>query len=412
MIPFAVKVFVFRIWQFLLKITTPLLFFRTPQLFTGPGSSLELCGHIAGTGVKSLLVVTDAMLVKIGLLEPLLAKLRQLGVKPVVYDGVLPNPTIEQIESGLAILKKEGCTAILAIGGGSSIDAAKVIAARATNPYRIVHMSGLLRVAFRLLPMYAVPTTAGTGSEVTIAAVVSDPASTRKFAIMSPRLVPLAAALDGALMTGLPPPITAATGMDALTHAVEAYISRNRTNKTDAEAIEATRLIMQNLPTAVKDGKNVGARQNMALASFKAGVAFTTAGVGYVHAIAHNFGAYYHVPHGLANAIILPRVLEFSKPECTERLAQLAAASGLKKGGESDAQLADAFIQRIRDMNREFGIPTQVEKLREEDIPEITGKALFEAHLYYAVPRYMDRPEMQDFIRQMLPGAAAQARAA
>jgi alcohol dehydrogenase len=150
----------------------------------------------------------------------------------------------------------------------------------------------------------------------------------------------------------------------------------------------------------------------MALASFKAGVAFTTAGVGYVHAIAHNFGAYYHVPHGLANAIILPRVLEFSKPECTERLAQLAAASGLKKGGESDAQLADAFIQRIRDMNREFGIPTQVEKLREEDIPEITGKALFEAHLYYAVPRYMDRPEMQDFIRQMLPGAAAQARAA
>jgi alcohol dehydrogenase len=200
--------------------------------------------------------------------------------------------------------------------------------------------------------------------------------------------------------------------MDALTHAVEAYISRNRTRKTDAEAIEATRLIMQNLPTAVKDGKNVQARQNMALASFKAGVAFTTAGVGYVHAIAHNFGAYYHVPHGLANAIILPRVLEFSKPECTERLAQLAVASGLKKGNESDGQLADAFIQRIRDMNREFGIPTQVEKLREQDIPEITGKALFEAHLYYAVPRYMDRPQMQDFIRQMLPGAPAQARAA
>jgi alcohol dehydrogenase len=406
MIPFAIKVFFFRIWQFLLKISTPLLFFRTPKLFTGPGSSLQLCEHIAGTGVKSLLVVTDAMLVKIGLLNPLLDKLRQLAVKTAVYDGVLPNPTIEQIENGLAILKRDGCTAILAIGGGSSIDAAKVIAARATNPYRIVHMSGLMRVAFKLLPMYAVPTTAGTGSEVTIAAVVSDPSTTRKFAIMSPRLVPLAAALDGALMTGLPPPITAATGMDALTHAVEAYISRNRTRKTDAEALEATRLIMQNLPTAVKDGKNVEARQNMAVASFKAGVAFTTAGVGYVHAIAHNFGAYYHVPHGLANAIILPRVLDFSKPDCTARLAQLAEAGGLKRGGESEAQLADAFIQRIRDMNRDFGIPTQVDKLREQDIPEITGKALFEAHLYYAVPRYMDRPECEAFIRQMLPKAA------
>jgi len=403
---FAIKVFFFKIWQFLLKISTPLLFFRTPQLFTGPGSSLKLCEHIAGTGVKSLLVVTDAMLVKIGLLNPLLEKLAQLGVKPVVYDGVLPNPTIEQIENGLAMLKRDGCTAILAIGGGSSIDAAKVIAARATNPYKIVHMSGLMRVAFKLLPMYAVPTTAGTGSEVTIAAVVSDPASTRKFAIMSPRLVPLAAALDGALMTGLPPPITAATGMDALTHAVEAYISRNQTSKTDAEALEATRLIMQNLPTAVKDGKNVEARQNMAVASFKAGVAFTTAGVGYVHAIAHNFGAYYHVPHGLANAIILPRVLDFSKPNCTARLAKLAEVGGLKKGGESDAQLADALIARIRAMNQEFGIPTQVDKLKESDIPAITDKALTEAHLFYAVPRYMDGPECQDFIRTMLPKAA------
>ena len=413
MIPFAIKVFFFKVWQFLLKVSTPLLFFRTPQLFTGPGSSLQLCDHIARQGVKNLLIVTDAMLVKIGLLTPLQERLRQLGVACVVYDGVQPNPTIEQIENGLALLKQHGCTSILAIGGGSSIDAAKVIAARATNPYKIVHMSGLLRVAFKLLPLYVVPTTAGTGSEVTIAAVVSDPATTRKFAIMSPRLVPLAAALDGALMTGLPPAITAATGMDALTHAVEAYISRNQTRKTDAEALEATRLIMQNLPTAVKDGKNLDARQNMALASFKAGVAFTTAGVGYVHAIAHNFGAYYHVPHGLANAIVLPRVLEFSKPSCTGRLARLAEVSGLKQGSEADAQLAEAFIQRIRDMNREFGIPTQVDKLREQDIPEITGKALFEAHAFYAVPRYMDRPEFEAFLRQMLPSApVATAKAA
>lgn len=406
MIPFSIKVLFFKLVQFILKWSTKLLTFRTPELFSGPGSSLQLCEHIARQGVKSLLIVTDGMLVKIGLLQPMQDKLRQLGVNTVVYDGVLPNPTIEQIETGLAMLRKEGCTAILAIGGGSSIDAAKVIAARAKNPHKIVHMAGLMRVIFKPMPLYAVPTTAGTGSEVTIAAVVSDPSTTRKFAIMDPKLVPIGAALDGALMTGLPAAITSATGMDALTHAVEAYISRNWTPATDKEALEATRLIMQNLQTAVKDGKNLEARQNMALASFKAGVAFTTAGVGYVHAIAHNFGAYYHVPHGLANAIILPRVLDFSKPDCIARLAQLAEVSGLKKGNESEAQLADAFIARVRALNAEFGIPTQVDKLRVQDIPEIADKALSEAHWFYAVPRYMDKPECEAFIRGMLPQAA------
>ena len=406
MIPFSLKVLVYRIFQFLLKISTPLLRFRTPELFSGPGSSLQLCEHIAKQGVKNLLIVTDGMLVKIGLLKPLEAKLAELGVAYHVYDGVLPNPTIAQIETGLDMLKKAQCTAILAIGGGSSIDAAKVIAARARNPHKIVHMAGLMRVIFKPMPLYAVPTTAGTGSEVTIAAVVSDPATTRKFAIMDPSLVPIGACLDGQLMTGLPAPITAATGMDALTHAVEAYISRNRTKKTDAEALEATRLIMQNLPEAVRNGGNVTARQNMALASFKAGVAFTTAGVGYVHAIAHNFGAYYHLPHGLANAIVLPRVLDFSKPACADRLATLAEVSGLRTGNESVEQLADKFIAHVRALNVEFGIPSQVEKLKAEDIPAITDKALAEAHWTYAVPRYMDKPEFEVFMRGMLPAAA------
>ncbi len=403
MIPFSIRVWFYKFFQFVLFWASKLLIFRTPQLFTGPGSSLQLCEHIAGTGVKNLLIVTDAMLVKLGLLKPMQEKLQQLGVSYVVYDGVLPNPTIEQIETGLTMLKQKGCTAILAIGGGSSIDAAKVIAARARNPHKIVHMAGLMRVIIPPMKLYAVPTTAGTGSEVTIAAVVSDPSTTRKFAIMDTALVPKAAALDGALMTGLPAPITAATGMDALTHAVEAYLSRNRTVKTDAEALEATRLIMQNLPTAVHQGSNLEARQAMALASYKAGIAFTIAGVGYVHAIAHNFGAYYHVPHGLANAIILPLVLDFSKPECIERLAKLAEVSGLKRGGESDAQLADAFIAHVRKLNAEFGIPTTVEKLKTSDIPAITDKALAEAHWTYAVPRYMDKPECEAFIAQMLP---------
>lgn len=407
MIPFSLKVALFRFWQFMIKWTTKLLNIRTPELFNGPGSALQLCEHIAQrTDVRNLLIVTDAMLVKLGLVQPLQARLNELGVRTVVYDGVLPNPTIEQIETGLSVLRREGCTAILGLGGGSSIDAAKVIAARATNPHKITWMAGLLRVFFKPMPVYAIPTTAGTGSEVTVAAVVSDPSTTRKFAIMDPKLVPIGAALDGSLMTGLPAPITAATGMDALTHAVEAYISRNATPATDAEALEATRLIMQNLPIAVREGSNLAARQNMALASFKAGVAFTTAGVGYVHAVAHNFGAYYHLPHGLANAIVLPRVLDFSKPECVARLARLAEVSGLKKGQETDAQLADAFIAHVRALNAEFGIPTQVEKLREQDITAIAQKALSEAHWFYAVPRYMDQPECEAFLRQMLPRAA------
>ncbi|TJY59956.1 iron-containing alcohol dehydrogenase [Sinimarinibacterium sp. CAU 1509] len=403
MIPFSLQVVFFRVLMFVLKISTLFLpIFGKPQIVSGPGSSLKLCEMIAANGVKKLLIVTDAMLVKLGLLEAMQKRLSELGVQWSVYDGVQPDPTIAQIETGLEMLRSEGSQAILAVGGGSSIDAAKVIAARATNNKPIAKMAGLFRVWRRILPLYAVPTTAGTGSEITIAAVVSDPAQHRKFAIMDPRLLPTAAALDGSLMKGLPPPITAATGMDALTHAVEAYISRNAMADTDREALDATRLIVQNLPKVMASGADEEARQNMSLASYKAGVAFTKAGVGYVHAIAHNFGARYHVPHGLANAIIMPYVLDFSKPACAQRLADLAKAGGLAKGGETPEQLADAFIAWIREKNQQFGIPTKVEKLKREDIPAIATAALKEAHYTYAVPRYMDQPDCERFIAQML----------
>lgn len=403
MIPFPLQVLFFRVLMFFLKLSSVFLpLFRQPQMVTGPGSSLQLCEAIAQAGVKKLLIVTDAMLVKLGLLSAMQDKLTALGVSWAVYDGVQPDPTIAQIEAGLDMLKRENAQAILAVGGGSSIDAAKVIAARATNNKPIAKMAGLFKVWRSILPLYVVPTTAGTGSEVTIAAVVSDPAAQRKFAIMDPRLLPTAAALDGALMKGLPPPITAATGMDALTHAVEAYISRNAMADTDAQALQATKLIMQNLPQVMANGADETARQNMSQASYLAGQAFTKAGVGYVHAVAHNFGARYHVPHGLANAIIMPYVLDYSKPSCTQRLAELAEAGGLKKGNETPEQLADAFIARIREMNTQFGIPTKVDKLKREDIPAIVDAALAEAHYTYAVPRYMDKPTCERFVAQML----------
>lgn len=405
MIPFWLEKSFYRVWIFFLKIGTMLLPFRKPELFEGPGSSKDLCQKLATEGVKRVLIVTDEGLVKIGLVKGIEEALDQAGVEHELYDGVVPDPTIEVIEEGLKFLQQTDCEAILAIGGGSSIDAAKVIAARAKNKRKpIAKMAGLFRVTWGMLPLYAIPTTAGTGSEVTIAAVVSDPDLQRKFAIMDFRLMPHKAALDGELMTGLPPHITSATGMDALTHAVEAYISNNAYWMTNKKAIEATQLIMEYLPRAVNDGSDLEARQKMAEASHKAGIAFTKAGVGYVHAIAHNFGAFYHIPHGLANAMVMPYVLDYSKPNCAKRLAALAEHCGMKEGNESVDQLADKFIAHIRQMNAEFGIPEKVDKLRPQDIPAIADAALKEARFTYGVPRYMDQPTAEGLIRRMLAG--------
>lgn len=397
----SIEVFFLRVYMAIFKVVTRILPFTPPQVFEGPDSSLDLCRHIAGQGHKQLLIVTDAMLVKLGLLDNMKAELDASGVKYQIFDGVLPDPTIAVIEEGYALLKAHDCDAILAIGGGSSIDAAKVIGARAKNNKPVQKMAGLFRVFFGMLPLYVVPTTAGTGSEVTIAAVVSDPDQQRKFAIMDLKLMPTACALDGKLMTGLPQPITAATGMDALTHAVEAFVSRNAMARTDAPALEAVKLIMTQLEAAYEEGSNLQARQDMARASHQAGIAFTQAGVGYVHAIAHNFGAYYHVPHGLANAIVMPHVLDYSLPDCAPRLALLARETGVANSGNDRAD-AEAFIQKIRDLNAHFGIPSTLDKLKPEHIAPIARAARAEARFTYAVPRYMDQDQAVDVISRML----------
>lgn len=402
--PFRPQFLFYRIYMLIFKLVTWLLPFREPELFNGPGAALELCRAIARTDAKKVLIVTDEMLPKLGLIAPMETELKNAGCEVVVYDGVKPDPTIELIEEGLQVLQTNGCDAILAVGGGSSMDAAKIIAARATNNKPVSKMAGLFRVFRGIVPLYAVPTTAGTGSEVTIAAVVSDPENQRKFAVIDLKLVPKMAALDAELMTGLPAHITSATGMDALTHAVEAYISNNALKRTDEKAVEATKLIMKWLSEAVHNGSNVEARQNMALASYYAGFAFTQAGVGYVHAISHNFGARYHTPHGLGNAIVLPYVLEYSKPNCMERLAELAVHCDMKQGNETPQQLAEKFIDRIRQMNADFGIPTQLDALQAADIPAIADAALKEARFTYAVPRYMDQKICENFIAQILPG--------
>jgi len=369
-----------------------------PTLFTGVGSSLELCSAIGQMGTRKILIVTDAGLVKIGLLDDILKKLTESGVETVVYDGVEPDPTYDQIEEGLSLLQQNDCEAILAVGGGSPIDAAKVIAARATNDKPIEKLAGLFKIRQECLPLYVIPTTAGTGSEVTVAAIVSDPVTNTKTPVMDPKIVPLMAALDASLMTGLPPAITAATGMDALTHAIEAYISTNASDETDRYALAATKMVMTNLPVVYANGQDIEARQSMALASCFAGLAFTEASLGYVHAIAHNFGAFYHTPHGVAKAIVLPHILEFSKDSAADRLADLAVASGLQTGGESEEELADKFIDHIRSMLKAFDIPEKLDALKEEDIPAIAKAALKEAHYNYPVPEYMEQAQCEEIL--------------
>jgi len=402
MIPFSFQVTGYKNLQKALKVVVKNLPFPKPTLFSGPNSSLQLCEALSQMGAKNILLVTDAMLVKIGLLDNITKKLDELGVTYVIYDGVKPDPTYDQVEEGLAVLKENNCEAVLAVGGGSSIDAAKIICARATNNKPIKKLAGMFKVFKAILPLYAIPTTAGTGSEVTVAAVVSDPVTHEKQPVMDPKIVPMMAALDGTLMTGLPAGITAATGMDALTHAVEAYLSANNIPETDAYALAATRLIMENLPKVFKQGDDLDARQNMALASYYAGLAFTKAGVGYVHAIAHNFGALYQTPHGLANSIVLPYVLDYSKEVVISRLAKLAEASGLKTGKESEDQLAQKFINRVRSLCKELGIPPVLEDLRQEDIPYISRNALKEAHFTYAVPKYMSQEACEDLVSKMI----------
>jgi alcohol dehydrogenase len=346
------------------------------------------------------LIVTDAMLVELGLVARITESLRAAGLDWSIYSGVEPDPTITQIEAGLAQLQSEKCTSVLAVGGGSPMDAAKLIAANATNPGPLSKLEGILKVKHAPLPLFAIPTTAGTGSEVTIAAVASDPVTHAKKFFMDGKLLPVMAALDPSMMTGLPAHITAATGMDALTHAVESFLSRTANPTTEAYAKISVRLVFDHLPTACSNGADLAARKAMTLASYYGGLAFTRTSVGYVHAIAHTFGAYYRTPHGLANAIALPHVLEFSRPRAEARLARLAELIGCE--GASDGELATQFIAAVKDLMAKIGIPPTLAALREADVPAIATQALGEAHLNYPVPRYMSGPQCEALLRKMI----------
>ncbi|HAC79762.1 MAG TPA: alcohol dehydrogenase [Deltaproteobacteria bacterium] len=391
-----VAIALFRIFSQLLPISIPVT-------FAGEDATLELSRAIGRLGIQKVLIVTDKILVELGIVGQVAAKLEAAGVASVVYDGVEPNPTFDQIDAGRALLRSDTCGAVVAIGGGSPMDAAKVIAACGTNSKDPRKLAGMMKIRKRPLPIFALPTTAGTGSEVTIVAVVSDTETHEKKQFIDPKLVPLMTALDPALMAGMPPHVTAATGVDALTHAVESFLSKTSNDQTETYIRMAIPLIFENLPRAFSNGDDLEARGAMAMASYYAGIAFTRTSVGYVHAIAHTFGARYNTPHGLANAITLPHILKFSAPAANERLAALAAMIGIEQG--SAEQRADAFRAAVDELLRQLQIPTHLEDLQLKDIPSIAQQALAEGWANYPVPRYMEQAECEDILRAIAPAS-------
>ena len=383
-----------RSYQQIMRVGMKVLKFPIPIVLQGENKLLDLPVFLKNKGIKRTLIVTDQGITSIGLLHAFLEKLDEQQVFYAIFDETVPNPTIQNIEDAYAMYTKYDCQSIIAVGGGSPMDCAKGVGARVVQPNKsIQQMKGLFRVLKKLPPLFAVPTTAGTGSEVTVAAVISNPETHEKYPLYDPVLIPHYAVLDPLLTVGLPKHITSTTGMDALTHAVEAYIGHSNTKETKEWAREAVQLIYKDLYTAYREPTNIEARTNMQRAAYVAGLAFTRAYVGNIHAIAHTLGGFYNVPHGLANAIIMPHVLEHYGEAVHKPLAELADLIGLAQG-ESVQVRSDAFIAWIREMNEKMDIPTKVEGIQTKDIPIMAKRALAEANPLYPVPKVFDLKEM------------------
>ncbi|NER21587.1 MAG: iron-containing alcohol dehydrogenase [Symploca sp. SIO1C2] len=386
-----------RLSNFSLKMFTVLFPSEKPLLFTGVNSTIELASLARASGSKRPLLVTGKFLLKLELLDRVLEHFKNEGCEVTVFDGVIPNPTYDVIEDGIRVCKENNCDSVFAVGGGSTIDAAKVIAACCSNNVGVEQVIGLLKVKQPTLPFYVVPTTSGTGSETTNSAVISETKTHQKKFVVDPKLIPSAVALDANMLKSLPPKITAATGMDALTHAIESYTSVNRFSDAERDAKLAIKLLLEYLPVVYEDGNDLEARQLVSLASFLAAYAFNKSGLGYVHAISHQLSAYYNTPHGLTNAIILPQILRFNKSVCADRFANLERMlSGVSIG--SDEQLADRFIERVDTLGQRLNIPGGFKELETKHYEAIIRNALKEARSFYAVPRLMSPAQCQDIL--------------
>ena len=373
---------------------------RQAKVIRGEGSILRIPEMIKKEGKKKVLVVTTPGFIRRGSLEPFFQELKKFGEEYAVYSKVQPDPTTDCIEEALSCYIEEKCQAIVAIGGGSVIDCSKALGARVAKPNKsLQQMQGLLKVLKRIPDIYAVPTTAGTGSEATAGAVITDAKSHFKFTILDLCLVPRYAVLDPQLTCPLPPSITAVTGMDALTHALEAYTNCFCSPKTKKVSEDAVKLIYENLMKAYENGEDSKARENMLLASYYAGVAINSNFIGYVHAVAHGIGGLYGVTHGKANAVILPYMLEAFGDKIEKKLAHLAQVVGMT--GEDEKNSAARFIASIRELNEKLQIPSKIEELQKKDFEELVNRAVKEGNPTYPVPVIWEKENFRDFLKKI-----------
>lgn len=389
-----------RAFQKAFHIAILFLPYRKPKI---AGSVKELPEIIMRHKCTHVLIITDGGIMKLGLTRRLEKALKEAGIPYTIYDKTIANPTTVNVREALELYHKEGCDAIIGFGGGSSMDCAKAVGACAVKPNQsLAQMKGILKVHKKLPLLMAVPTTAGTGSETTLAAVITDADTRYKYAINDFPLIPRYAVLDPKVTLSLPPFITATTGMDALTHAVEAYIGNSTTIDTRRDALKAVKLIFENIDIAYEHGDNIQARRNMLHASFYAGCAFTKSYVGYVHAVAHSLGGQYNVPHGLANAILLPLVLREYGSCIDKKLHRLAIAAGLADKNTPDHEAAELFIRAIEEMKERFEIVNIVKEIQETDIPKLAHYADKEANPLYPVPKLMDASELEKFYYMLM----------
>ncbi len=367
--------------------------------FVGADAATLLCQRIVESGHRKVLVVTDEPLRELGLVDRAIAGLIDADVELHWYDGVQPDPTFEQVIEGARVLHATGCTAVIAVGGGSSIDAAKMIAASldpGANPRDWVGFNKAPEVA---APIYVIPTTAGTGSEATMGAVITDERDQSKNVIGGAALLARAVALDAGLMTGLPPHITAATGLDALTHGIEAWLSQWDRGTRAETALMAIQGVFRWLPVAMREPENLAARQGMALAAYYGGVAINQVNVGAVHAIAHQLGARYHIPHGIANAMVLPHVLRIYGGDVAARLAALAPAAGVAPLG-SEQTTANAVVDAIETLRHSVGLPAASDAINVLDFGLIIEAAITESDGYFS-PRLLTEAEVESVLRHI-----------
>ena len=382
-----------RSFQKIMHSLIPVFPYREPEILSRVE---EIAGLLKNKNIDKVLLVTDKGIRGIGLTTRLEDHLAENGVICKVYDDTVPNPTSDNVEAALEIYKTNGCQAIIAFGGGSSMDCAKVVGARAVCPRKpLDKMEGLIKICKRIPLLIAVPTTAGTGSETTVASVIVDSKTHHKYVINDFCLIPRYAVLDAKITAGLPPYLTATTGMDALTHAVEVYVGRSMTKSSKEAAQKAVKLIFENLEKAYADGKDLEARENMLRASYLAGTAFTKSYVGYVHAVAHTLGGKYGVAHGLANAVLLPIVLRAYGESVNESLAELAKAIGFVSEEATAADATEKFISQVEKMNERMGIPKKLDCIRQEDIPAMAKLADKEANPLYPVPVLWDAKQLE-----------------